>query len=94
MINIRTLIVGAVAACSLAGCAKNWTYDVKSMHHDQLTGRHYVVCKSEFSETFIQVDVTPEVYNLIKVDTTCPAPMSIPPPTPMTGMTGASSPSP
>lgn len=70
----------AIALClGLTGCATNWTYDVKALHHDTSTGRYYAVCKSEYSETFIEVDVTREVYDLLKIDTTCPAPMTLTP---------------
>lgn len=79
MINIRTALVLAMTTLALSACAENWAYDVKSLHHDEKTDRYYVVCKSEYSETYIEVTVTPEVYKLVKVDSTCPAPMSIPP---------------
>lgn len=83
MNKIRTIAAGAcaglLATALLSACAENWNYQVKSRHFQEQTGRHYIVCKSEFTETYKEVDVTSEVYNLIKVDDTCPAPMSVSP---------------
>lgn len=81
--KIRLAVV-AFLVLTLSACAENWTYDIKSLHHDEKSGSHYVVCKSEFSETYIQVDVTPEVYQLLKIDGTCPTPMSVSPVPPIT----------
>lgn len=78
--KVFLVAVALTALCvTVTGCAENWTYDIKSLRHDEKTGRYYAVCKSEYSETFIQVDVTPEVYQLLKIDSTCPAPMGISP---------------
>lgn len=82
------LAIVAFLVLVLSACAENWTYDIKSLHHDEKTGRHYVTCKSEYSETYIQVDVTPEVYQLLKIDSTCPAPMSVSPALPTTSPQG------
>lgn len=68
-----------MAVSVLSACAENWTYDIKSKHHNEQTGRYYVVCKSEYSETYKEVDVTAEVFNLLKIDKECPAPMSTTP---------------
>ncbi len=74
---IRSLGVATVLVLAFAtsACAENWNYDIESKHHNEKTGRYYVVCRSGFTETYKEVDVTADVYNLLKIDRTCPEPM-------------------
>lgn len=74
---LRPILLALVVLTGLTGCAENWSYNIKSLHHNEATGRYYAICKSHFSETFVEVDLTRDVFTLLEIDGTCPAPMTV-----------------